>query len=157
MVKPIPEGYHSITPYLAVKDAGEAIDWYKKALGATEVFRFEDGGKVVHAEIKIGDSIIMLSDEWREGGHLAPSAEGSPVSLMLYVDDVDNAFQRALDAGAKEQRAVKDQFYGDRSGTLSDPVGHRWHIATHVEDVDESELQRRMEESKAEWKQQEPA
>jgi PhnB protein len=157
MVKPIPEGYHSITPYLAVNNAGEAIDWYKQALGATEVFRFEDGGKVAHAEIKIGDSIVMLSDEWREGGHLAPSKDGSPVSLMLYVDDVDTAFQRAIDAGAKEVRAVKDQFYGDRSGTLSDPFGHRWHLATHVEDVEESELQRRMEESKAEWKQSEPA
>jgi PhnB protein len=157
MVKPIPEGYHSITPYLAVKNAGEAIDWYKKALGASEVFRFEDGGKVAHAEIKVGDSIIMLSDEWPEGGHLAPSTDGSPVSLMLYVDDVDTAFKQAIDAGAKEERAVKDQFYGDRSGTLSDPFGHRWHISTHVEDVDESELQRRMEESKAEWKQSEPA
>jgi PhnB protein len=157
MVKPIPEGYHSVTPYLAVRNAAEAIDWYKQALGATESFRFEDGGKVVHAEIKVGDSIVMLSDEWREGGHLSPSPDGSPVSLMLYVDDVDSAFQRAIDAGANEIRAVKDQFYGDRSGTLSDPFGHRWHVATHVEDVEESELQRRMEESKAEWKQPEPA
>ena len=157
MVKPIPEGYHSVTPYLAVKNAGEAIDWYKKALGASEVFRFEDGGKVAHAEIKVGDSIVMVSDEWREGGHLAPSADGTPVSLMLYVDDVDTSFKQAIDAGAKEERAVKDQFYGDRSGTLSDPFGHRWHLSTHVEDVPEDELQRRMKESKAEWKQEEPA
>ena len=157
MVKPIPEGYHSVTPYLAVKNAGEAIDWYKRALGATEVMRFEDGGKIAHAEIKIGDSIIMLSDEWPEGGHLAPSPDGSPVSLMLYVEDVDNAFKRAIDAGARELRAVKDQFYGDRYGSLADPFGHRWHITTHVEDVSGDEMQRRMAEYSKQQKQGEPA
>lgn len=157
MVKPIPEGYHSVTPYLAVKNAGEAIDWYKRALGATEVMRFEDGGKIAHAEIKIGDSIIMLSDEWPEGGHLAASPDGSPVSLMLYVEDVDNAFKRAIDAGARELRAVKDQFYGDRSGSLADPFGHRWHITTHVEDVSGDEMQRRMAEYSKQQKQGEPA
>ena len=147
MAKAIPEGYHSVTPYLAVKSAAEAIDWYKQALGAVEAFRFEDGGKVVHAEIKIGDSIVMLSDEWPEGGHVSPKIEeGTPVSLMFYVPDVDSAFAKAVDAGAKELRAVKDQFYGDRTGTLQDPFGHRWHIATHVEDVDQSELKTRMEE-----------
>lgn len=158
MVKPIPEGYHSITPYLAVKNAAEAIDWYKKALGASEVMRFEDGGKTVHAEIKIGDSIVMLSDEWPEGGHVSPQTQGgTTVGLMLYVDDVDSAFRQAVDAGAKEERAVQDQFYGDRSGTLLDPFGHRWHIATHVEEVSEDDLKRRMEESRPEWKEQEPA
>lgn len=157
MVKPIPEGYHSVTPYLAVKNAGEAIDWYKRALGATEVMRFEDGGKIAHAEIKIGDSIIMLSDEWPEGGHLAASPDGSPVSLMLYVEDVDNAFKRAIDAGARELRPVKDQFYGDRSGSLADPFGHRWHITTHVEDVSGDEMQRRMAEYSKQQKQGEPA
>lgn len=146
MVKPIPDGYHSITPYLAVSKAAEAIEWYGRALGASEVMRFEHDGKVGHAEIKIGDSIVMLSDEWPEGGHLAPSPEGSPVSLMLYVEDVDSAFQRAVDAGARQERAVADQFYGDRSGTLRDPFGHRWHIATHVEDVPEEELKQRMEQ-----------
>ena len=157
MTKPIPEGYHSVTPYLAVKNSAEAIDWYKQALGATEVFRFEDGGKVAHAEIKIGDSIIMLSDEWPEGGHLAPQSQGTPVSLMVYLEDVDSAFKRAVDAGAKELRAVQDQFYGDRSGTLSDPFGHRWHLSTHVEDVEPDEMKRRMDEFSAKKKEQEPA
>ena len=146
MVNPIPEGYHSITPYLAVRDAAEAIDWYKQVLSASEVMRHEDGGKIAHAEIKIGEAIIMLSDEWPEGGHLAPSADGSPVSLMLYVEDVDSAFQRAIHGGAKEVRAVKDQFYGDRSGILSDPFGHRWHLATHVRDVPEDEMRKAMDE-----------
>jgi PhnB protein len=157
MVKPIPEGYHSITPYLAVKNAAEAIDWYKRALGATEILRFEHEGKVGHAEIRIGDSIVMLSDEWPEGGHLAPQSGGNSVSLMLYVEDVDSVFRQAIDAGATEKRAVEDQFYGDRSGTLTDPFGHRWHISTHVEDVPEDELQRRMEEFSAKQKQRETA
>lgn len=157
MVKPIPDGYHSVTPYLAVRKAAEALDWYRRALGASEVMRFEHDGKVGHAEIKIGDSIVMLSDEWPEGGHLAPSPEGSPVSLMLYVEDVDSAFQRALDAGARQERAVADQFYGDRSGTLRDPFGHRWHIATHVENVSEDELKQRMEQFSSGEKQAETA
>jgi len=147
MVKPIPDGYHNVTPYLSVKNAGEALDWYKQALGASEVMRFEHGGKVGHAEIKIGDSVVMLSDEWPEGGHLSPqSLGGTPVSLHIYVEDVDNAFRHALDSGAKEERAVKDQFYGDRSGTLLDPFGHRWSLATHVEDVSEDEMKRRMDQ-----------
>ena len=147
MVKPIPEGYHSVTPYLSVSNAGEALDWYKKALGASEVMRFEHGGKVGHAEIKIGDSVVMLSDEWPEGGHLSPQTlGGTRVGLHIYVDDVDSAFRHAIDAGAKEERAVKDQFYGDRSGTLLDPFGHRWSLATHVEDVSEDEMKRRMEQ-----------
>lgn len=147
MVKPIPEGYHSVTPYLSVKNAGDALDWYKRALGASEVMRFEHGGKVGHAEIKIGDSIIMLSDEWPEGGHLSPqSLGGTAVSLHVYVDDVDSAFRKAIDAGAKQERAVQDQFYGDRSGTLLDPFGHRWSLGTHVEDVSEDEMKRRMDQ-----------
>jgi len=147
MVKPIPDGYHSVTPYLSVKNAGEALDWYKRALGASEVMRFEHGGKVGHAEIKIGNSVVMLSDEWPEGGHLSPqSLGGTAVSLHVYVDDVDKAFRHAIDAGAKEERAVQDQFYGDRSGTLTDPFGHRWSLATHVEDVSEDEMKRRMEQ-----------
>jgi PhnB protein len=158
MPKPIPEGYHTVTPYLAVKDSAKAIDFYKRAFGASELFRFEHEGKVAHAEIKIGDSVIMLSDEWNEGGHFSPETQGgTTVSLMLYVPDVDSAFRQAIDAGATEARAVQDQFYGDRSGTLTDPFGHRWHIATHVEDVPEDELQRRMKEFSAKQKQQEPA
>jgi PhnB protein len=145
MTKFIPEGYHTVTPYLSVKNAGEAIDWYKRALGASEIMRFEHGGKIGHAEIEIGDSVVMLSDEWPEGGHLSPlSLGGTPVSLHIYVTDVDTAFKRAVDAGAKQERAVQDQFYGDRSGTLLDPFGHRWSLATHVEDVSEEEMKRRM-------------
>ena len=147
MTSPVPDGYHSVTPYLSVSDAGEALDWYKRALGATEVMRFEHGGKAGHAEIRIGDSIVMLSDEWPEGGHLSPKTlGGTGVSLHIYTDDVDSAFRKAIDAGAKQERAVQDQFYGDRSGTLLDPFGHRWNIATHVEDVSEDELHRRMEQ-----------
>jgi PhnB protein len=147
MVKPIPDGYHSVTPYLSVRNAGEALDWYKDALGATEVMRFEHGGKVGHAEIKIGDSVIMLSDEWPEGGHLSPqSLGGTGVSLHVYVDDVDQAFARAIDAGGQRERAVQDQFYGDRSGTFLDPFGHRWNLATHVEDVSEDDMRLRMEQ-----------
>lgn len=147
MTQKIPEGFHTVTPYLAMNNAAQAIDFYTRALGATERFRFEHGGKIGHAEIQIGDSIIMLSDEWPEGGHLSPqSLGGTTTSLHVYVDDVDNAFKRAIDAGAKEERAVQDQFYGDRTGTFLDPFGHRWNLATHVEDVPEEELQRRMQE-----------
>jgi PhnB protein len=147
MVKPIPDGYHSVTPYLSVRNAADAIEWYTRSLGATEVTRFEHGGKVGHAEIRIGDSIVMLSDEWPEGGHLSPqSLGGTGVSLHIYVVNVDDAFKRAIDSGAKQERAVQDQFYGDRSGTLLDPFGHRWHLATHVEDVPQAELKQRMEQ-----------
>ena len=147
MTKPIPEGYHSVTPYLAVKNAGEAIDWYKRAFGASELMRYEDQGKVMHAEIKIGDSIVMLADEWPDMGHLSPQTLGNtPVGLMLYVDDVDTTFRRAVDAGATEERPLADQFYGDRTGTLCDPYGHRWTIGTHVEDVSDDEMKQRMEQ-----------
>jgi PhnB protein len=147
MTTKIPEGFHSVTPYLAVKNAADAIDFYKRALGATERSRFEHEGKIGHAEIQIGDSIIMLSDEWPEGGHLSPqSLGGTTTSLHIYVDDVDSAFRRAIDAGAKEERAVQDQFYGDRTGTFLDPFGHRWSLATHVEDVSDAELKERMQE-----------
>jgi PhnB protein len=145
-VKPVPEGYHSVTPYLAVDGAAEAIDWYVRALGATELFRMERDGKIGHAEIKIGDSPIMLADEHPDMDHLGPKARGgATASFMIYVPDVDAAFRRAIDAGAKEVQPVDDKFYGDRSGTLADPFGHVWTIATHVEDVPEDEMQRRME------------
>ncbi len=146
MAKPIPEGYHSVTPYLIIKGATEAIDFYKKAFGATELFRMPaPGGKIGHAEIKIGDSPIMLADESPEMGYKSPqSLGGSPISIMIYVTDVDTVFKQAIAAGGKEQRPVKDQFYGDRSGTLEDPFGHVWHVATHKEDVSPEEMERRM-------------
>ena len=144
-VKPIPEGYHSVTPYLIMKNAGAAIEFYKNAFGAIELFRMpQPDGKIGHAEIKIGDSPIMLSDEHPEMQYLGPeSIGGTPVSLMIYVDDVDAVFKRAIDKGATEQKAVQDQFYGDRSGSLVDPFGHIWHIATHTEDVSPEEMEKR--------------
>jgi PhnB protein len=144
-VQPIPSGYHTATPYLIVKNAAQAIDFYKQAFGATEHLRLAaPNGKVGHAEIKIGDSIIMLADEVPEMGHLAPQSPGkSPVGICLYVKDVDKKFQQAIAAGATEMRPVKDQFYGDRSGTLVDPFGHTWTIATHIEDVPQEEVERR--------------
>jgi PhnB protein len=147
-VKPIPEGYHTVTPYLIVKGAADALEFYKKGLGATEIMRLPGpGGQVMHAEIKIGDSIIMLADEFPEMGAKSPqSLGGSPVGICLYVNDVDAAFKQALAAGAKEERAVKDQFYGDRSGTLRDPFGHQWTIATHTEDLTPEEIGQRAEE-----------
>jgi PhnB protein len=146
MAKPIPEGYHSVTPYLIIKGATQAIDFYKKAFGATELFRMPaPGGKIGHAEIKIGDSPIMLADEFPEMGHKSPQTlGGSPISIMIYVTDVDTVFKQAIAAGGKQQRPVKDQFYGDRSGTLEDPFGHVWHVATHKEDVSPEEMERRM-------------
>jgi PhnB protein len=136
-VKAIPDGYHSVTPYLIISGATAAIEYYKKAFGATELMRIDaPGGKVGHAEIKIGDSPIMLADEFPEMGYKSPKTlGGSPVSIMIYVEDCDTVFNQAIAAGGKEQRPVKDQFYGDRSGTLEDPFGHVWHVATHKEDV----------------------
>jgi PhnB protein len=147
-VKPIPEGYHSVTPYLIVKGAAQALEFYKKALGATEVMRMDDpSGKLMHAEIKIGDSMIMLADEFPEMGAKSPQTlGGSPVGLCVYVPNVDQQFQQAIAAGAKEERPVKDQFYGDRSGTLRDPFGHQWTIATHTEDLTPEEIGKRAEE-----------
>lgn len=144
-VKAIPEGYHSVTPYLIVDDGNAAIDFYKQAFGATEVLRLPMGDKIAHAEVRIGDSIVMLSDEWPEMGKLSPrSRGGSTAGLMIYLADVDAAFQRAMQAGATQERPVEDQFYGDRSGTVVDPFGHSWTLSTHVEDVPEDEMQRRM-------------
>src|ERR1700680_1047769 len=144
-VKPIPEGYHSVTPYLIIKDAASAIEFYKKAFGATELMRMADpSGKIGHAEIKIGDSPIMLADEVLGMGYRSPqSLGGSPVSILLYVEDVDALFDQAVAAGAKVERPVKDQFYGDRSGGVTDPFGHGWYIATHKEDVSPEEMKKR--------------
>ena len=143
--KPIPEGYHTATPYLIVKGAASAIEFYKKAFGATELLRLAaPDGKLGHAEIKIGDSPIMLADEVPEMKYLGPeSLGGTPVAMLLYVDDVDTRFSQAIAAGANEVRPVKDQLYGDRSGTLQDPFGHLWTIATHVEDVSPEEIEKR--------------
>jgi PhnB protein len=146
-VEPIPADYHSVTPYLVVRDAAAAIDFYKAAFNAAEVMRFADpGGKVHHAEIRIGDSRVMLTDEWPDMGARSPeSYGGSPISLHLYVEDVDAVAARATFAGATTVRPVQDQFYGDRTGTFTDPFGHTWHIATHQEEVPMDELRRRAE------------
>lgn len=144
-VKPIPEGYHALTPYLIVNDASAAITFYRKALGASELFRFDaPGGKIGHAEIRIGDSVVMLADEYADMQCYGPNHYGgSPVSMMLYVEDVDAVVEGAVKAGAKLTRPIENKFYGDRSGTITDPFGHQWHISTHVEDVSMEELQKR--------------
>ena len=145
-VKPVPEGYHSVTPYLIINGASRAIDFYKNSFGATEIMRFPGpDGKIAHAEIKIGDSVIMLADEAMAQYKSPETYGGTPVSMMIYVPDVDKTFKQATSNGAKESRAVQDQFYGDRSGTLIDPFGHVWTVATHVEDVSADEMKRRME------------
>jgi PhnB protein len=148
-VKGIPEGYHSVTPYLAVHDAAAALDFYKRAFGARERMRMAaPGGKVGHAEIEIGGSCIMLADEYPAIGFRSPRAiGGTPVTLHLYVEDVDTVVKEASVAGAKEVRPVKDEFYGDRTGTIQDPFGHVWHIATHKEDMSRDELRRRADEA----------
>ena len=145
--KPIPAGYHSLTPYLAVRDASAAIAFYAKAFGATEVLRMAmPDGSVAHAEVQVGDSRFMLSDENPAWGNLSPqSVGGCTGGLMLYVEDADAVYAQALAAGATAVRPVADQFYGDRSGTVLDPFGHKWTVGTHVEDVPHAELQARMD------------
>lgn len=144
-VKPIPEGYHSVTPYLIVKDGTRAIEFYERAFGARLLFRMmRPDGRVGHAELEIGDSRVMLADEHREIGAFSPqSIGGSPVTIHLYVEDVDATAARAVEAGAQLTRPVADQFYGDRNGGLTDPFGHVWFVATHKEDVPADELERR--------------
>ncbi len=146
--KPIPEGYHTLTPYLIIKGATQALEWYKKALGAEELFRMPaPDGQIGHAEMKIGDSIIMLADEYPDLGYKSPASfGGTPVSFMVYVTDVDTQFKKALDAGGKVLKPLQDQFYGDRSGTLIDPFGHVWTIGTHKEDLSPEEMDRRHQE-----------
>jgi PhnB protein len=145
-VRPVPEGYTSITPYLIIDGAEQAIDYYTRVFGAKELMRFGGpDGAIGHAELQIGDSRIMLADEQPQMGYRSPkAANGTPVSLMLYVADVDRVFARAVAEGGRAHQDVKNQFYGDRSGTLIDPFGHVWTIATHVEDVSPEEMQRRM-------------
>lgn len=144
-VKPVPKGYHNVTPYLIVNGAERALDFYKRVFGATERMRMAGpNGKVGHAEIGIGDSVIMLADEHPEMGARAPGAfGGAAVSIMLYVDDVDATVKNAVAQGAKVVRAIEDKFYGDRTGTIEDPFGHQWHVGTHKEDVPPDEMQRR--------------
>jgi len=142
-VKPIPDGYHSLTPYLIIDGASAAMEYYKKAFGAVELFRMEHEGKIGHAEMKIGDSPFMLSDEMPQ--YKGPKAlGGTPVSLMIYVDDVDTIYSQAIAAGGAEVKPLQDQFYGDRSGTLTDPFGHMWTVATHKEDVTPEEIEKRI-------------
>ena len=143
--KPIPDGYHTATPYLIIKGAADAIAYYKKAFGATELLRMPTpDGRIGHAEIKIGDSPIMLADEFPEMDARSPQTiGGTPVTIHLYVEDVDRVFDQAVAAGAKVERPVKDQFYGDRAGGVIDPFGHKWYIATHKEDVSLEEVKKR--------------
>lgn len=146
-VKPVPDGHHTVTPYLTIKNAAHALEFYKRAFGATETSRLTmPDGRVGHAEIRLGDSIVMLADEFPEFGGRAPATlGGSPVNIHLYVEDVDAVFKTALSAGAEERQAVMDQFYGDRSGQLEDPFGHLWWVATHKEDVAPEEMQKRVQ------------
>ena len=147
-VKPIPEGYPILSPYLCVDGAAAAIDFYVKVFGAQERMRIPaPDGKIGHAELQVGDAVIMLSDEYPEMDVRGPkSIGGSPVTISLYVEKVDDTFARAIAEGAKELRKVENQFYGDRSGQFEDPFGHRWSVATHVEDVSPEEMQRRAAE-----------
>jgi PhnB protein len=145
-VKPIPEGYHNVTPYLYVRAAASAIDFYKNVFGATEIVRMAgSNGKIMHAELRIGDSIVMLADENPQNGVMSPQTVGGySGGLHLYVGNVDAVVQKAVESGAKLLRPIKNQFYGDRSGSLLDPFGHMWSVATHVEDVSPEEMRKRM-------------
>ena len=151
MVNPIPEGYPRVTPYLIVHDGAAAIDYYTSVLGATERMRMGGpDGKVGHAELGIGDSVIMLADEHPEMGARGPkTVGGTPVSMHVYVEDADRVFEGAIEAGATSLQPMEDKFYGDRSGSFEDPFGHHWNVATHVEDVPEEEMAERAEEAMA--------
>jgi PhnB protein len=146
MVDPVPTAYRGVTAYLIIKDAARAFDFYQKAFGGEPVLRLDGpDGRIAHAEVRIAGGVVMMSEENPNMGHRsAQTLGGSPISLMFYVSDVDRAFERAIAAGGTVQRAVQDQFYGDRSGTLTDPFGIQWTIATHIEDVSEAEVKRRM-------------
>jgi PhnB protein len=147
--KPIPEGYPEVTPYLHVDGGEAAIDFYSKVLGAKERMRMPSpGGKIGHAELEIGNSLIMLADEFPDRGVLGPkSVGGTPVTISVYVEDVDAVFDRAIEEGAASLRPVEDQFYGDRTGSFEDPFGHHWSVATHVEDVPPAEMEKRAAEA----------
>lgn len=156
MVKPIPEGYRNVNVILTVDDATKAIDFYKQAFGAQELSRLPMGDKIGHAELQIGDTRIMLNDEFPDFDNLSPKSRGGTTfGLVLYTDDVDTAFKKALEAGGTEKMPVQDQFWGDRMGTLTDPFGHKWCIATHVEDVPPEQLRERMAQSQQQQQQPE--
>ena len=143
----IPDGYHTVTAYLMVDDAAKALDFYRDAFGAEELFRLPMGDKIGHAEIMIGDTHLMLADEFPDMGALGPNKRGgATASFMIYVPDADSAYDKAVKAGAKADRPLKDEFWGDRIGTVIDPFGHKWSWATHMEEVSAEEMQRRMEE-----------
>ncbi|MBT3225569.1 MAG: VOC family protein [Deltaproteobacteria bacterium] len=144
-VKPIPDGYHTVTPYLVCKNAAEAIEFYKNAFGAIETMRMDDpSGHIGHAEVRIGDSPVMLADEFPDMNVLSPeSIGGSPVSIMLYVEDVDKSFEKAVEAGATVTRPLENKFYGDRGGSLEDPFGHTWHLSSRIEELSIEELKKR--------------
>ena len=144
--KPIPDGYQSVIPYLIVSGAAKALDYYQKAFGAKERMRLlMPGGRIGHAEIEIGDCVVMLADEFPEMGVKSPTTiGGTPVGICIYVENVDAVFQRAIAVGGKQEKPLQNQFYGDRSGTVIDPFGHKWTVATHIEDVSEEEISRRM-------------
>ena len=156
MPKPIPEGYRNLNVILTVDDAAKAIDFYKQAFGATEISRLPMGDKIGHAELQIGDTRFMLNDEFPDFDNLGPKSRGGTTfGLIIYTDDVDSAFKTALTAGGTEKMPVQDQFWGDRMGTLTDPFGHKWSIATHVEDVPPEQFQERMAQAEK-LKQQQP-
>lgn len=142
-VKPIPEGYHSITPYLIMTNARKALDYYKRVFDAQELFVMEHEGKVGHCELRIGDSQIMMADEFPNMGNTAPKGDLHYSTLMLYVNDVDSTYKKAVELGAKVVREPKNEFYGDRMATIIDPFGHKWHLATHIEDVSPEEMEKR--------------
>jgi PhnB protein len=147
----IPDGYHTVTSYLMVDDAAKALDFYREAFGAEELFRLPMGDKIGHAEIMIGDTHLMLADEFPDMGALGPNSRGGPTaSFMIYVPDADAAYDKAVKAGARADRPLKNEFWGDRIGTVIDPFGHKWSLATHVEEVGPEEIQKRM----AEWSEQ---
>ncbi|HYH00244.1 MAG TPA: VOC family protein [Terriglobales bacterium] len=153
-VSPIPAGYHSVTPYIIVTDSNEAIEFYKRAFGAEEIMRMPGpGGRIIHAEIRIGDSVVMLSDEYPDMGNKAPINAGcTTAALMVYVPDVDASYAKAVAAGAKSAMPVENMFWGDRYGQVIDPYGHRWSLATHVEDLSPAEMEQRQQEFFAKMK-----
>jgi PhnB protein len=155
-VRPIPKGFHSVTPYLTVNDAAHAIEFYKRAFGAQEVIRMDmPGGKIAHAEIKIGDSRVMLADEMPGAGCQSPQSLGGTTNgIMLYVENVDSVFKQAVAAGAQPEAPVTDMFWGDRYGRLKDPFGHSWSVATHTKDVTPAEMEKGMQESMKKMAQQ---
>ncbi len=144
-VTAVPEGHHTASPYLVIRDASRAIDFYKRAFGAQELFRMpQPDGKIAHAEIKIGDSVIMIGEESPQMNAQSPQAlKGTPVSIFLYLEDVDSVFKKAIAAGGKQDAPVQDMFWGDRYGKLTDPFGHQWQLATHIEDVAPEEMAKR--------------